>query len=284
MRSRVFQTMLCLVLVGACGSSAQQSPVPTSSPPPAPSAEASMPASAAAVDLTIFAAASLASVLDDVKEAYAASHPGTTLTISTDSSAALATQIEQGAPADVFLSADTTNAQKLVTGGFSTGEAVVFASNKLVIIAPAGNPGGVSSPSDLAKPGLKIIAAGDEVPITKYAITLVTNLAKEPGYPAGFEAAYTGNVVSREDNVKAVISKIELGEGDAAIVYATDAKASTKVTTVSVPESANVTAKYAGIVVGASPDQEPARTFLAWLTGPDGQAVLSRFGFLPPSA
>jgi molybdate transport system substrate-binding protein len=284
MRSRIVQTLLMLGLVAACGSTAQQSPGATSQPLPAPSAVASTSASGAAVDLTIFAAASLAGVLDDVKEAYAASHPGTTLTISTDSSAALATQIEQGAPADVFLSADTTNPQRLVSSGLSAGEAVAFAANKLTIVTPADNPAGISSPADLAKPGLKIIAAGEEVPITTYATQLVANLAKEGGYPDGFEAAYTANVVSKEDNVKAVIGKIEIGEGDAAIVYDTDAKASNGVTIIPVPDSANVTARYAGMVVGASPDQEPARMFLGWLTGPDGQAVLSRFGFLPPSA
>jgi molybdate transport system substrate-binding protein len=283
MRSRIVHPLVIAAFVAACGSSAGQSPVATSQPPPASSA-ASGPASAAAVDVTIFAAASLADVLDDVKVAYGSSHPGTTLTISTDSSAALATQIEQGAPADVFLSADTANPQKLVSGGFSAGEAVAFAANTLTIVTPADNPAGLSSPADLAKPGLKIIAAGDEVPITAYATQLVANLAKEPGYPAGFEAAYASNVVSKEDNVKAVIGKIEIGEGDAAIVYATDAKGSTNVTTIPVPDSANVTAKYAGIVVGSSPDQEPARMFLGWLTGLDGQAVLSRFGFLPPSA
>jgi molybdate transport system substrate-binding protein len=283
-RSRIAGTLLLVGLVAGCGSSAGQSPIATAQPSPAPSVAASGPASGAAVELTIFAAASLAGVLDDVKMAYASSHPGTTLTISTDSSAALATQIEQGAPADVFLSADTTNAQRLVSGGFSTGEAVAFASNKLAIVAPADNPAGISTPADLAKAGLKLIAAGDEVPITAYAKQVVANLAKEPGYPAGFEAAYAANVVSKEDNVKAVIGKIEIGEGDAAIVYATDAKASNDVTTIPVPEGANVTAKYAAIVVGASPDQEPARMFLGWLTGPDGKAVLWRFGFLPPSA
>jgi molybdate transport system substrate-binding protein len=284
MRSHIVQTLISVGLVVACGSGAQPSPVATSEPPAAPAASASTPAGAAAVDLTIFAAASLAGVLEEMKEAYAASHPGTTLTISTDSSAALATQIEQGAPADVYLSADTTNPQRLVSGGFSAGEAVAFASNELTIVTPADNPGGVSSPADLARPGLKVIAAGDEVPITAYAKQLVANLAKEPGYPAGFEAAYASNVVSKEDNVKAVIGKIEIGEGDAAIVYVTDAKASTDVTTIPVPDRAGVTAKYAGMVVAASPDQEPARMFLGWLTGPDGQSILSGFGFLPPSA
>ena len=96
---------------------------------------------------------------------------------------------------------------------------------------------------------MKIIAAGDEVPITKYATQVVDNLAREPGYPADFAAAYAANVVSREDNVKAVVAKIELGEGDAAIVYVTDAKASTKVATVDIPAGANVPATYAGVVV-----------------------------------
>ena len=283
MRSRIIQTLLVAEFVAACGSGVQPS-LTTSQPSSGSSAAASLPASAASIDLTVFAASSLTGVLDEVKVAYASSHPGTTLTISTDSSAALATQIEQGAPADVFLAADTTNPQKLVSGGFSAGETVAFAANKLAIVTPADNPAGLSTPADLATPGLKIIAAGDDVPITAYAKQLVTNLAKEPGYPAGFEAAYAATVVSKEANVKAVLGKIEIGEGDAAIVYATDAAASKDVTTIPLPDAANVTAKYAGIVVGTSPDQEPARMFLGWLTGPDGQAVLSRFGFLSPSA
>jgi molybdate transport system substrate-binding protein len=284
MRSRIIQTLVAVALVTACGSSGAPAPVATAQQSAAPSVDVSSSASAAAVDLTIFAAASLAGVLEEVKGAYEAAHPGTTLTLSTDSSSALATQIEQGAPADVFLSADTTSPKKLVDGGFSVGEAATFAANRLTVVVPADNPARIASPADLARPGVKIIAAGDEVPITTYAKQLVANFAKEAGYPAGFEAAYAANVVSKEDNVKAVIAKIEIGEGDAAIVYVTDAKASTGVTTVTVPDAANVTARYAGIVVGASPDQEPARMFLGWLTGPDGQAVLSRFGFLPPSA
>jgi molybdate transport system substrate-binding protein len=281
--SRPALSILAAILVTACTSGPAAPSVATSQPSIGPSAHTSAPASVEAIDLTIFAAASLAAVLDNVKAAYEPAHPGTILTISTDSSAALRTKIEQGAPADVFLSADTTNPKKLVDGGFAAGEAVVFAANNLTIVVPADNPGGVASPADLAKPGLKVIAAGDEVPITIYAIQLVQNLAREAGYPADFERAYSANVVSREDNVKAVIGKIEIGEGDAAIVYVTDARASTKVDTVDLPDSANVLARYAGVVVGASADQEAARTFLGWLTSPDGQAILSSFGFLPPS-
>jgi molybdate transport system substrate-binding protein len=262
------------VLIAACGGSGVASPT---SP-----AAATRAASKEPVTLTVFGAASLKAVLSDSATAYQAAYPGTTITFSTDSSSALETQIEQGAPADVFLSADTTNPQKLIDGGFASGNAVPFAGNKLTIVVPKSNPGNVTKVSDLARTGLRIIAAGDEVPITRYANQLVSNLAADPSFPSGFVAIYTADVVSKEDNVKAIIAKIELGEGDAAIVYVTDAKASTKVTTVDVPNSANVPATYAGVVVKASKNAAPAAAFLAWFAGPDGQAILAKDGFLPP--
>ncbi len=235
------------------------------------------------VELTVYAAASLKAALEQAVAAYETANAGTTLTISTDSSSALETQIEQGAPADVFLSADTTNPKKLVDAGLADGDAVAFAGNELTVIVPADNPAKIASAADLAKPGIKIIAAGDEVPITRYATQLVENLGKEPGYPDDFAAAYTKNIASREDNVKAVVAKIELGEGDAGIVYVTDARASTKVATFDVPSSANVPATYAGVVVKASANVAAARAFLDWFAGPDGQAILGELGFLPPS-
>jgi len=257
------------VLAAAACSTWAEAPAPSRSP--------------ATVDLTVFGAASLSDVLAEVESTYEATVPGTTLTLSTDSSAALATQIEQGAPADVFLAADTTNPAKLVEAGFARGDAVVFARNELAIIVPKGNPGRIASPADLARDGVKVIAAGDEVPITRYAKRLVASLANDLAYPPYFAQRYAANVVSREDNVKAVAAKIALGEGDAGIVYATDARASADIETVEIPEAANVTASYAGIVVKASRHPDAAATFLDRLTGPAGQAVLARFGFLPPA-
>jgi molybdate transport system substrate-binding protein len=262
------------LLLAACVGSAS----PGSGQPVAGAAASGAPR----VELTIYGAASLQGVLAKVKAVYEAAVPGTGLTISTDSSAALETKIEQGAPADVFLSADTANPQKLVDKGLADGKAVVFATNRLVVIVPTSNPAAITSPADLAKPGIKVIAAGDSVPIAKYATQLVANLAREPGYPAMFVADYTTNIASKEDNAKAEVAKIELGEGDAAIVYATDASASTKVATIEVPESANVPARYAGVVVRRSANAAAA-AFLAWFAGPDGQAILGSFGFLPPS-
>ena len=236
------------------------------------------------VNLTVFAASSLKGAVEAAASAYEAYLPEVAITISTDASSALATQIELGAPADVFLSADTANPARLVIGGLTYGESMPFAGNSLVIVLAPGNPGAVASPFDLAKPGLKIIAAGADVPISKYASKLVENLAALPGAPPGFETAYLANVVSREDNVKAVVAKVELGEGDAAIVYATDARTSRDTATVEVPAAANVHATYAGVVVEASHNQGYALDFLAWLANGDGQAVLERFGFLPPPA
>lgn len=241
------------------------------------------PQSVDRVELTIFGAASLKGVLEAAKQAYEAAVPGTTLTLSTDSSSTLATQIEQGAPADVFLSADTTQPARLVDDGFAAGDPTPFATNTLTIIVPPENPGDVRTPADLARPGVRIIAAGDEVPITTYAGQLVDNLAMESGYPADFAAAYAGNIASREDNVNAILAKIELGEGDAGIVYVTDARGSTKVVIVEVPEAANVPAPYAGVVVKASPNQDAAKAFLDWFAGPAGQSILASSGFQPPT-
>jgi molybdate transport system substrate-binding protein len=286
--TRRFSAFLAIVVLGiaACSSGSVSPSAPASVSPSATTAAAASsapPKSAAPLELTVLGAASLKGALDKAKSAYETANPGSKLVISTDSSSALETKIEQGAPADVFLSADTTNPKKLVDGGFASGAPVTFTGNKLTVIVPTDNPGGVTSPADLAKPGLKVIAAGDEVPITKYATQLVANLAEQTGYPADFAAKYKANVASKEDNVKAVVAKIELGEGDGGIVYVTDAKASTKVNTIDVPDSANVPATYAGVVVKASPNQDAAAAFLTWFAGPDGQAILASFGFVPPS-
>jgi molybdate transport system substrate-binding protein len=272
------------VVAAACSAGSSPSPSTAVSAVPATAAASASATPAAAIDLTVYGAASLKGALEKAKTAYEAANPGTTLTISTDSSAALATQIEQGAPADVFLSADTRNPQALIDTGLANAPAVSFATTRLTVIVPTDNPAGITTPAELAGTGVKIIAAGNEVPITKYATQLVDNLAKEAGYPADFAAAYAANVVSKEDTVTAVVAKVALGEGDAAIVYATDAAASGEVVTVDVPEGANVLATYAGVVVKESPHADAAEALLAWFAGPEGQAILQSFGFLPPAS
>lgn len=289
MRARVLVSVLVAAVALAACSSAGAPPSPAGSVAPATSGPAAAGTSVppgtpvAGAGLTIYAAASLKKALAAVTSAYETANAGTTITVSTDSSTALATKIEQGAPADVFLSADMKNPQSLVDRGLADGPATKFAGNLLTVIVPTGNPAGIQTPADLAKSGVKVIACADNVPIAKYAAQLVANLAKEPGYPVDFAAAYVANVASKEDNVSAVVSKIELGEGDAGIAYVTDAKGSDKVMAIPVPSDANVPATYGGVVVKASPNAAAAAAFLAWLAGPDGQAILASFGFTPPA-
>jgi molybdate transport system substrate-binding protein len=278
---RVSLAVVVMSLVVGC--STDGSSPPASVPGSASSSGASVAPSTPPAALTVFAAASLKKAFGDIESAYEAARPGTTLTFSFDASNALETQIEQGGPADVFASADIRNPQKLVDGGFATGPVTPFAGNLLTVIVPSANPAGISSPLDLARPGVKVIAAGDDVPITTYANQLIANLSDEAGYPADFADKVTANIVSKEDNVAAVVSKIDLGEGDVAIVYETDARNAASLASVAVPAGANVPATYGAVTVKASQHPAAAADFVAWLIGPEGRAILAWHGFLPPS-
>ncbi len=272
--------MSAILVVTACSSGGSSASPSTGAPSATAASDA--PSAADEVELTVFAAASLKKAFAEVKAAYEPANPGVRLTMSFDASSALETQIEQGAPADVFASADTKNPQKLVDAGFATGPVTSFAGNTLTVIVPTANPAGIAGPADLARAGVKVVAAGEAVPITTYADRLIANLAGQPGYPADYAAKVRANTVSREDNVAAVVSKVELGEGDAAIVYVSDARSSTRVTPLAVPDAANVPATYGAVTVKASKDPAAAAAFTTWLAGPEGQAILATYGFLPP--
>src|SRR5256714_3793485 len=235
---------------------------------------------AAPVELVVAAAASLRDALTQAADRYEHAYPGVRIRLDFDASSALRTQIEQGAPIDVFLSADTSNPQQLVDHRLAAAPVTTIAHNRLVIVVPRASPIVVKTPLDLARKGVKLVAAAADVPISNYTAQLVAQLARQPGYPANYADRVAANVVSREDNVRAIVAKVALGEGDAGVVYATDA-AGASVGTVEIPAAANVTATYGGATVAASAHPAEAATFLRWLAGPAGQAVLASFGFLP---
>lgn len=252
-------------LVAGCGATASTSRTPASP-----------------VELTVYAAASLRDVLDELAPRYEADHPGVKIVAAYDSSTTLRVQIEQGAPADLFLSADRRNATQLANEGCTAGPALVFARNRLAIVVPLGDPAHVADWRALARPGLRLVAANPDVPVQGYADALASRLAALPGAPAGFAAAVQRNVVSREDNVRTVLARIALGEGDAAIVYSSDARSTDGVATIPIPAAANLSADYLGVAI-AGRHAGAAQALLAWLASPAAQAAFARRGFAPLS-
>ena len=232
-------------------------------------------------ELTVFAAASLREAMVALEAAYRSERAALRLAVSLDASSVLRAQIEQGAPADVLLSADVDNARRLTEGGLASTPRI-FARNEVVVVAPSDPGGRVKAIADLVEPGTRIVAAGRGVPITRYASELLSELAHLPDVADDLADRYESNVVTREDNVRAVLAKIELGEGDAAIVYRTDAVASDRVRTIELPPTVRVTVGYAGVVLDRSRDPAEARRFLDWVAGPSGAGVLVPLGFGPP--
>jgi molybdate transport system substrate-binding protein len=219
-------------------------------------------------ELKVFAAASLTAAFTKIGEQYAAANGGDKVTFNFAGSQALATQIQQGAPADVFASADIPNMDKVKD---LVGTPQNFASNLLAIVVEKGNPKGVKALDDLAGPDLKVVLAAKEVPAGKYAKQILD------------KAGVSVQPVSQEDNVKAVVTKVSLGEADAGIVYVTDVTAGgDKVEGVDIPKAQNVTATYPIATVKASKDQEGASAFMDLVLSAEGQQVLKEYGFLPP--
>jgi molybdate transport system substrate-binding protein len=216
----------------------------------------------------VFAAASLAASFNALGTSFQRAHPGATIQFNFAGTPTLVNQIEQGAPADVFASADTANMQALGDAGFTTGSSHVFAHNKLEIVVASGNPKGITGLADLAKPGVIYITEGPTVPAGKYALQALAR-AGVTVTPRSLETAVTG-----------VISKIELGEADAGIVYTTDVQAAGgKVAGVPIPDADNVIAAYPIVAVKGSTNLALANAFIAYVVSDAGQSTMATFGF-----
>ena len=232
--------------------------------------------------LNVFAAASLTQAFGEIGKDFEAANTGVTVTFNFAGSQTLVTQIQQGAPADVFASASGTNMDALVSAGFVDNAAPqFFLTNILVVILPPNNPGNVQSLQDLAKPGLKVVLGDVSVPAGKYARQILDNMSKDTTYGTDFGTKVLANVVSNETDVKQVVAKVQLGEADAGIVYVSDAIAAPTLKTVEIPLNLNVVAKYplAPLIKSANPDL--AAKFVAYVLSADGQATLKKWGFTP---
>ncbi|HEY8292334.1 MAG TPA: molybdate ABC transporter substrate-binding protein [Thermomicrobiales bacterium] len=230
--------------------------------------------------LTVFAAASLTESFTAIKGIFERANPGVTVQYNFGGSPTLVTQLTQGAPADVFASADQPNMDHAVKGGVIAGSPRVFAKNKLVIIVPKENRAGITTPKDLAKPGIKFDTAQASVPVGAYTQQVLDNFSTLPDYGPDFKAAVNKNTVSQEDNVKAIVQKVQLGEADAGIVYATDAQAAKdKLTLIAIPDAQNVIATYPVALVKGGKQAALGQKFVDFLLSADGQAILQKYGF-----
>ncbi len=257
-----------------------------------PSASAATPSSTGAAppkivgNLTIFAASSLTDAYNEMKGLIEAANPGTMITYNFAASSALRTQLEQGAKADLYASADTVQMDTAKKSDVIQGESTLFVRNTPVIIVPANNPKGIAAPADLAKPGVKLVLAAPEVPIGNYARQVITKVGTDPANGADYEAKTLANLVSNEANVRAVVSKIQLGEGDAGIVYSSDVTPTVRaqVKIIAIPIGVNVIAEYPVAIVKGAGNTAGAQAFINYLLSPAGQAILQKWGFVPVSA
>ena len=262
---RLLRSLLAVAAIGATPAAAQtEGPDPTV--------------------LTVFAAASLTDVFEELGALYQRGHPGTTVRFNFAGSQQLAAQLERGASADVFASADQrwmTQVQRL---GLAAGVPVVFAHNRLALVLPAENPARIERLQDLARPGLKLVLAADAVPAGRYSREVLRNLSRRPGFGSDYERRVLANVVSEEENVKGVVAKVQLGEADAGVAYRSDVTPgiAAKLRVIDIPAAANIVASYPIVVLSASGAPGAARTFVELVRGVEGRATLARHGLTPP--
>lgn len=234
-------------------------------------------------NLTIFAAASLTDAFNELKARIERATPGATITYQFAASSTLRQQLEQGAGADLFASADQPQMDAAKRGGAIAGDERVFAQNKLVIIVPADNPRGIAASQDLAKPGVKLVLTNSQVPIGAYAREALGKMAGDSAFDAGFAGRVLANLVSEEPNVRQVVAKVQLGEGDAGIVYSSDVTPAVRgqLRAIPIPDQFNVIARYPIAVVRGAANEAGARAFIDYLLSAEGQAILEQNGFIP---
>lgn len=255
-------------LAAACGDDAGPDPTPAATRPLSGS-------------LTVFAAASLTDAFSEIAAEFKKAHSGVEISFNFQGSPTLRTQLEQGARAGIFASADLNQMDLARQNGVVTSETRIFARNSLIVITPKDNPGRISALSDLKRPGLKLVLANQEAPVGAYSRQVLATLEKDTAYGAGFSEAVLKNVVSLESNVKQVVAKVELGEADAGIVYSTDVTPSvaSKLATITIPAQYNVIAEYPIALTKDANNTRAAQAFIDYVLSPSGQAILQKYGF-----
>jgi len=252
--------LVLALAAGACGSSSKSSSSTTTAPSPG--------SGSLSGSINVLAASSLTEGFDALGKEFEAAHPDTKVNLSYGSSSDLETQIEQGAPADVFASADQSNMDKVVAAQANSGAPADFAKNKLEIAVEKGNPKHIATLADLAKPGLVVVLCDASAPCGKFADQVLANA----------KVALTPK--SRELNAKATLSKVEIGEADAAIVYVSDVKSSGKVQGVPIPDDVNVVTTLPIVSLKDAKNAALAQAWVAFVLA-HKEELVKNYGFLP---
>lgn len=232
--------------------------------------------------LTVYAAASLTDAFTEIGGMFEAEHSGVLVVFNFGGSQNLRTQIEQGAPADVFASANNNEMDVLLMKGLvKAGTQKIFLTNRLVVILPVGNPAGITTLEDLSHPGLKLVLAAQEVPAGRYARQVLENLNAVFG--AEYKDQVLANVVSNEDNIRQAVTKVQLGEADGSIVYVSDAVAAPELLRIEIPAEMNVIAQYPIALLAGSANPSLANEFIDYVLSSETAATLKKWGFTPVS-
>jgi molybdate transport system substrate-binding protein len=231
-------------------------------------------------DLMVFAAISLRRPLEEIASTFEAQHADVDISFNFAGSQWLRFQLEQGAQADVLISADARQMELVTEAELVDGQALVFGRNRLAVAVPEGNPAGVKTLEDLALPALRLVWAQEGVPLGAYSRQALAALADRygPDFPQRVEA----NVISEEANAEAVTGKVELGEADAAIVYETDARRLERegATVISIPDAYQPDVSFFAAALQETEDVDVAREFVSFLQSEEAQAILIDHGFL----
>jgi molybdate transport system substrate-binding protein len=272
-------------LLAACAStpaSVAPTTAPAAAPTSAPAAAPTAAPSAKPANLTVYAASSLTEAFTEIGREFERQHPGSKVEFNFGGSQQLVQQLAQGAPVDVFASANQTQMDAAVKSGrVVTGTAQTFARNRLIAIYPKEGGTPLTSLQDLAKPNLKLVLAAKEVPVGQYALEFLTRAAADPGFGPQYREAVLRNVVSYEANVRAVLSKVALGEADAGIVYLTDlaGQEAKSVGRLEIPEALHPIAVYPVAAIKDSNQAESAKAFIELVLASEGQKILAKYGF-----
>lgn len=233
--------------------------------------------------ITVTAAASLTEPFTEIGNLFQQEHPGVIILFNFTGSQQGAQQIINGAPVDLFASASQTNMEQVISAGLiDANQGNLFAQNQLAIITPNNNPAGIQNPQDLARPGIKLVLAAPEVPLGNYSQVFLNQMSLATAYGETFAEKVTRNVVSLENNARSVVTKVALGEADAAIAYLSDihGKMEGNLLIIPIPDKYNVKSNYYIAPLKQSTRLELADKFVEFVHSSSGQAVLNSFGFV----